>query len=99
MVYVIATMTVKPDMRAELIAAAREAIAATRKEDGCAAYDLHESVSDPSKLVFVEEWDSIDRLPIHSKSEHMRAFGRIAVKCFSAPVKVEIITPENVEKR
>lgn len=99
MVYVIGTLTVKPEMRAELIAAARDAITATRKEDGCMAYDLHESVSDPDKLVFVEEWDSADRLPIHAKSEHMRAFGRIAVKCFSAPVKVEIITPENVEKR
>lgn len=99
MVYVIATLTVKPEMRAELIAAARDAIAATHKEDGCVAYDLHESVSDPHKLVFVEEWDSAERLPVHSKSEHMRAFGRVAVKCFSAPVKVEIITPANVEKR
>lgn len=99
MVYVIATLTVKPEMRAELIAAARDAIAATRKEEGCIAYDLHESVSDPNKLVFLEEWDTVERMPAHSKSEHMRAFGRVAVKCFSAPVKVEIVTPEKVEKR
>jgi quinol monooxygenase YgiN len=99
MVYVVATLTVKPEMRAELISAARDAILATRKEEGCIAYDLHESVSDPNRLVFLEEWDSVERMPVHSKSEHMRAFGRIAVKCFSAPVKVEIITPEKVEKR
>lgn len=99
MVYVIATLTVKPEMRAELIAAARDAIAATRAEDGCVSYDLHESMDDPNKLVFVEEWVSADRLPLHSKSDHMRAFGRVAVKCFAAPVKVEIITPEKVEKR
>lgn len=99
MVYVIATLTVKPEMRAELIAAAHEAIAVTRKEQGCISYDLHESVGDPNKLVFVEEWASADCLPVHSKSDHMRAFGRVAVKCFSAPVKVEIITPEKVEKR
>lgn len=29
----------------------------------------------------------------------MRAFGRVAVKCFAAPVQVQIITPEKVEKR
>jgi quinol monooxygenase YgiN len=99
MVYVIASLTVKSEMRAELIAAAREAISATRKEEGCVAYDLHESVDDPNKLVFLEEWTSADCLPVHSKSDHMRTFGRVAVKCFSAPVKVEIITPEKVEKR
>jgi len=99
MVYVIATLTVKPEMRANLIAAARDAIAATRNEQGCISYDLHESVDDPNKLVFLEEWTSADCLPVHSKSDHMRTFGRVAVKCFSAPVKVEIITPERVEKR
>jgi quinol monooxygenase YgiN len=99
MVYVIATLTVKPEMRAELIAAARDAIAATRQEEGSIAYDLHESMSDPNKLVFLEEWDSAERMPVHARSEHMRVFGRVAVKCFSAPVKVEIITPEKVEKR
>lgn len=52
MVYVIATLTVKSEMRAELIAAARGAISAARKEEGCVAYELHESVDDPNKLVF-----------------------------------------------
>ncbi|MEW6768044.1 MAG: antibiotic biosynthesis monooxygenase family protein [Pseudomonadota bacterium] len=99
MVYVIATLTVKPDMRAELIAAAKPAIEATRQEEGCISYDLFESTHTPDKMVFVEEWESADRLPIHSKSDHMRAFGRIAVKCFAAPVTVQIITPEKVEKR
>jgi len=29
----------------------------------------------------------------------MKAFGRIAVQCFSAPPKIEIITPEKVDVR
>lgn len=69
------------------------------KRVGCVSYDLHESITDQNKLVFVEQWDSAERLPVHSKSHHMRAFGRVAVKCFSGPVKVEIITPEKVETR
>jgi quinol monooxygenase YgiN len=99
MVYVIATLTVKPEMKAELFAAAKDCIEATRKEPGCISYELFESAHDDNKVVFLEEWDSADRLPAHSKAEHMKSFGRIAVKCFSAPPKIEIITASNVERR
>ncbi|WP_050419730.1 putative quinol monooxygenase [Bradyrhizobium tropiciagri] len=99
MVYVIATLTVKPEMKAELFAAANDAIAGTRQEKGNVSYELFESTTDPNKLVFVEEWESAEYLPLHSKTDHMRAFGRVAVKCFAAPVQVQIITPEKVEKR
>ncbi|WP_050386902.1 putative quinol monooxygenase [Bradyrhizobium pachyrhizi] len=99
MIYVIATLTVNPESKAELFAAAKDAIAATREEKGNISYELFESTIDPNKLVFVEEWESADHLGPHSKSDHMRAFGRIAVKCFAAPVQVQIITPEKVEKR
>jgi quinol monooxygenase YgiN len=99
MVYVIATLTVKPEMKAELFSSAKDCIAATRQEKGCISYELFESTLDPNKLVFVEEWESPECLPVHSKSDHMKAFGRVAVKCFAAPVQVQIITPEKVEKR
>jgi hypothetical protein len=29
----------------------------------------------------------------------MKTFGRVAVKCFAAPPKIEVITPEKVEIR
>jgi quinol monooxygenase YgiN len=96
-IYVVATLSVKPEMRAELIEAAKTCIAETHKEAGNIAYDMHESVTDPSKMVFVEQWDSAEVLAPHGKREHMRAFGRIAVKCLAAPPKIEIITPEKVD--
>ncbi len=99
MIYVIATLTIKPETRAELLAAAQNSIAATRNEHGCIAYDLYENVADATKLVFVERWESTDRLEPHRKSDHMRTFGRIAVKCFDAPPKIEIISPERVDVR
>lgn len=97
MIYVVATLTVKPEMRAELIEAAKACIAETRKESGNIAYDMHESVTDPSRMVFVEQWENAEVLAPHGKSDHMRAFGRVAVKCFAAPPKIEIITPEKVD--
>jgi quinol monooxygenase YgiN len=82
-----------------MIAAAKISIAATRKEDGNIAYDMHESVTDPTKLVFVEQWDSVEALGPHGKSDHMKAFGRVAVNCMTAPPRIEIITPVKVDVR
>ena len=52
MIYVVATLTIKPETRAEFIAAATACIKETRKEPGNIAYDLHESVTDHTKMVF-----------------------------------------------
>ena len=99
MIYVVATLTIKPEMRAELIAAAKACIAETRKEAGNIAYDLHESVTDPAKLVFVEQWDNAEALVPHRKMEHMKTFGRVVVNCLTAPPKIEVITPASVDVR
>jgi quinol monooxygenase YgiN len=98
-IYVVATLTVKPETRADLIAAATACIQETRKEPGNIAYDLHESVTDPTKMVFVEQWENPEALVPHRTTDHMKAFGRVVVKCISAPPKIEIITPAKVDVR
>ena len=98
-IYVVATLTVKPETRAEFIAAATACIKETRKEAGNIAYDLHESVTDPARMVFVEQWENAEALVPHRAAEHMKTFGRVAVKCMAAPPKIEIITPEKVDVR
>src|SRR6266851_1585318 len=98
-IYVVATLTVKPETRAEFIAAATACINETRKEPGNIAYDLHESVTDPAKMVFVEQWENAEALVPHRSAAHMKAFGRVAVNCMTAPPKIEVITPEKVDVR
>jgi quinol monooxygenase YgiN len=98
-IYVVATLTVKPEARAEFIAGAIACIKETRKEAGNIAYDLHESVTDPARMVFVEQWENAEALVPHRGAEHMKAFGRIAVKCMSAPPRIEVITPASVDVR
>ena len=39
------------------------------------------------------------RLVPHRTTDHMKAFGRVVVKCISAPPKIEIITPAKVDVR
>ena len=73
MIYVVATLTIKPETRAEFIAAATACIKETRKEPGNIAYDLHESVTDPTKMVFVEQWENAEALVPHRGQEHMKA--------------------------
>ena len=63
--------------------AATACIKETRKEAGNIAYDLHESVTDPTKMVFVEQWENAEALVPHRGAEHMKTFGRVAVKCMS----------------
>ncbi len=97
MIYVVATLSVRPEARAELIAAAKTCIAETRKEPGNIAYDMYESVTEQTQVVFVEQWENAEALGPHGKADHFRAFGRVAAKCLTAPPKIEIITPANVD--
>ena len=99
MIYVVATLMVKPEARAEFIAGATACIEETRKEPGNIAYDLHESVTDHSKMVFVEQWETAEALGPHGASDHMRAWRRIVKECISAPPKIEVITPEKGDVR
>jgi quinol monooxygenase YgiN len=98
-IYVVATLTVKPEKRVELIAGAQACVAETRKEAGNIAYDMHESVTEPTKMVFVEQWENHEALAPHEASEHVKAFIRIVAKCLAAPPRIEIITPAKVDVR
>ena len=98
MIYVIATLRVKREKLSTLLEAARAVIAATRKEDGCIFYDLHQSVTDPDQVVFVERWASRAALGKHFEQPHMTVWRAASGDCIESR-KVEIVTPDNVETR
>lgn len=97
MIYVIATMTLKPGTRDKVLVAAKPCIEATRKEKGCIFYDLNVSQSDPNLLTFVERWETREHLSAHAKTDHLKAW-RAASSEHVASRVVEIITPASVEK-
>jgi quinol monooxygenase YgiN len=99
MIYVVATLHIKEGTRDTFIAGARDMIAATVKEDGCLFYDLHQSVTEPNRFVFVERWTSREALGEHFKVPHMLTWRGISGPCLSQPSSVEIISPADVEKR
>lgn len=74
MLYMIATLRLKPGEHPAFMHAAANLIAATRQEPGCISYDLQRSITDPQVFVFLERWNSRDSMEIHMRSEHLAAF-------------------------
>ena len=97
MIYVVATANVKQDKRDQFMDGARACIAETVREKGCVLYDLHASVVDPTRFVFVEKWDTREDLMAHARSEHLKAWRKLSADLVNAPTKVEIVTPEKVD--
>jgi len=95
LIFAIATIHVKPGTQEDCIAAAKACIAETQKEPGCISYDLHASMTEPGKLVFVERWESRAHLDAHTKTPHFLAW-RAAGAPFITDRHIEVIYPEQV---
>ena len=58
------------DLRSALL----DLTVATRSEDGCVLYDLHEDVNDPDVLAFYEIWATPAAHAAHDETEHVKGF-------------------------
>lgn len=96
MIYVVATLTLKPGAKQHLIEPARACIAETRKEAGCISYDLSTSVTDDDTMVFLERWESREALTAHSRQPHL-AVWRDASAPHLVSRKIEVVHPDKVE--
>jgi len=96
MIIVVATLVTRPGEAPKILPAARVCIEKTRAEPGCIAYDLHASVSDPDKLVFIERWQSREALTAHSKQPHLKDW-RDASNPHLVSRAIEIVHPERIE--
>ncbi|MQR97485.1 putative quinol monooxygenase [Fictibacillus phosphorivorans] len=57
-------------LREELI----KVVQASRNEEGCISYTLHESTENPETFVFYEKWRDEDALNRHIDSQHYKAY-------------------------
>jgi quinol monooxygenase YgiN len=96
MVYVIATLTIRPGTLEALANVAEPLIIGTRAEAGCLRYDLNASITDPETVVFVEEWQSREHWQAHGMTSHFLAW-REASKAYVISARVEVVHPESVE--
>ena len=96
MIYVIATLIVRPETRADFLENARTVISATHKEPGCQSYDLTSSITEPNEFVFVERWESREALSAHFETPHLKEWQRVS-KDFVQSRTIEIVHPDKVE--
>jgi quinol monooxygenase YgiN len=71
---VIAYMRAAPGKRDELRAALEALIEPTSQEKGYVNYDLHQSVEDPDRFFFYENWESGEHLDAHLAAPHLVEF-------------------------
>lgn len=98
MLYLIATLKIKPGSIDAIKKAVAPCIEATRKENGCISYDLHQSITDEDTLVFVERWNDKAALEAHFHTPHLIAW-RDAGGQYFLDRKIEIIENADVEIR
>jgi len=71
---IVATVTVKPEYREDVLKAIKTVVDATRKEQGNIFYDVFEDVKNPLKFVFIETWKSQAAIDSHNQSAHFNNF-------------------------
>ncbi|MGC4082544.1 MAG: putative quinol monooxygenase [Vicinamibacterales bacterium] len=67
-VTVIAAIKVKPGSEARARDLLHSIVPPTLEEPGCLAYDLHQSIADPTEFMFYERWTSDEALAQHAAS-------------------------------
>ncbi len=67
-VTVVAIIKVKAGQEARAQAVLQSVVPSTLQEPGCLAYDLHQSVADPTEFMFFERWESDEALAAHAAS-------------------------------
>lgn len=88
MIYVTATVTIKPGKEDELVAALTHVAGLTRQEPGCVEYNLHKCTEDPSRFIMIETWRSLEDLQAHLKTEYVQALFAAAEAIVAEPVQV-----------
>ncbi len=94
---VIALIPAKPGSEDVVRDALRTLVAATRQEEGCVAYDLHESQAAPGTFVTVEVWRDQAALDGHMTTPHIAAaFAAVGDHVADAPA-IHALTPVPVD--
>ncbi len=69
---VVARNYVRADQVDAFIALAKQLVVATNEEEGCIYYQLHQSISEPTELTFMEEWVDQAALDRHMATAHFQ---------------------------
>ena len=99
-VNVLAFITAKPGLRAQVLEAFQANVPNVHAEDGCIEYFAAVDTADAGPIqtpvgedgfVVIEKWQSMDHLKAHAASDHMKAYGA-AVKDMLASRIIHVLS-------
>jgi quinol monooxygenase YgiN len=96
MIIVAAKFKTKPGMRDKVAEISRHAIDCTRKEKGNISYTLYKSTDDEETLLYFEEWEDIESLRAHLKTQHVLDAREARKDMLAAPAEVRVFDSKEV---
>ncbi|WP_297982065.1 putative quinol monooxygenase [uncultured Methanobrevibacter sp.] len=97
MIIVLAKAIPKDEEACEkIVEFAQDLIENSRKEDGNVDYNLYSNTGDGT-LLFVEQWESIDILGTHLKTEHFIKFGENIEDLVAEDLIIDVFNADAVD--
>lgn len=90
-VHIVAVVEGKPGKAEAIKAVIKPCIEATRKEEGCLKYHLHQDIARPDHFIFVEHWASEEIVQKHSKSAHLKTMVDGLASLIVTPLEVSLL--------
>lgn len=83
MIKIVAKFNVQSNKQELFLQYASELIKASRKEEGCISYILHQDINHKNNYTFLEVWRDQEAIDLHNQSEHFRTFSVKAKECLA----------------
>jgi quinol monooxygenase YgiN len=96
MIIIVGFVILTPEHRERMIALGVEHSARSRGEAGCLAHNCHIDLENPDRLVFVEQWASIDAVRAHFAVPASGAFVAEMRALSPEPPAIRIYTAEDI---
>ena len=90
MITIVARCSVREDTVDDLVALARELVAASRQEEGNVSYDFYADLADPARFTFIENWRDRAAIDAHNATPHFQDFGKRAGPLCAGPIEIAL---------
>ena len=97
MILVLGSVVAKEGSLAEVLRLSQEHVSRSRTELGCASHAVHIDAENPSRLVFVEEWQDQAALQAHFLVPASRAFGKALAELAAEPPRLAVYEATKVK--
>ena len=86
MITVQSTFHLRQESKAEALRLMKNMVQLSRQEPGCLSYEYFEGITEPTRVILLQEWESPEYLEEHFQTEHMESFLNDLGKHLTRPV-------------